>query len=87
MLAIMADYTGLTQCELLALQNESLKKFLENGMTDYKRMSLDQQIAFEVCYAQLHAPSIYLNNGKSNIKKILQNHFQAYSKKFWQLHS
>ncbi|EJD75551.1 FAT domain-containing protein [Loa loa] len=47
MLTMLADYTGLTQCELLALQNESLRKFLEDGMIDYKRMSLDQQIAFE----------------------------------------
>ncbi|KAK6104161.1 FAT domain family protein [Brugia pahangi] len=47
MLTMLANYTGLTQCELLALQNESLRKFLENGMIDYRRMSLDQQIAFE----------------------------------------
>lgn len=48
MLTMLADYTGLTQCELLVLQNESLNKFLEKGMMDYKRMSLEQQIAFEV---------------------------------------
>uniref|UniRef100_A0A0R3RGM5 Non-specific serine/threonine protein kinase n=1 Tax=Elaeophora elaphi TaxID=1147741 RepID=A0A0R3RGM5_9BILA len=47
MLTMLSDYTGFTQCELLALQNESLRRFLENGMTNYKRMSLDQQIVFE----------------------------------------
>ncbi|KAL3994636.1 FAT domain family protein [Acanthocheilonema viteae] len=47
MLTMLADYTGFSQCELLAMQNELLKKFLENGMTNYKRISLDQQIVFE----------------------------------------
>ncbi|KAM3719228.1 Transformation/transcription domain-associated protein [Dirofilaria immitis] len=47
MLMMLADCTGHTQCELLSLQNESLRKFLENGMIGYKKMSLDQQIAFE----------------------------------------
>lgn len=61
MLRILADYTGLTQYELLALQSESLREFLKNGMVDYKRMSLDQQIIFEVCNIQPFAPLIYLN--------------------------
>lgn len=61
MLTMLADFTGLTQCELLALQNDLLKKFLENGMMDYKRMSLDQQIAFEVSDTHLFVPLIYLD--------------------------
>ncbi|CAG9537664.1 unnamed protein product [Cercopithifilaria johnstoni] len=47
MLTMLADYTELSQCELLALQNELLREFLKNGMIDHKRMSLDQQIIFE----------------------------------------
>ncbi|VDK69125.1 unnamed protein product, partial [Onchocerca ochengi] len=47
MLTMLADCTGFTQFELLSLQNKLLRKFLENGMTDYKKMSLDQQITFE----------------------------------------
>ncbi|VDO30599.1 unnamed protein product [Onchocerca flexuosa] len=47
MLTMLADCTGLTQCELLSLQNKLLREFLESGMTDYKKMSLDQQITFE----------------------------------------
>ncbi|VDK71443.1 unnamed protein product [Litomosoides sigmodontis] len=55
MLGMLADCTGLTQCELLTLQSESLREFLKNGMLDYKRMSLDQQIIFDDAFVFIYS--------------------------------
>lgn len=49
MLAALANLTGSSLFELILLRKEALKEFVQNGMSDFKRMSLDQQIAFEVC--------------------------------------
>ncbi|VDM94952.1 unnamed protein product [Thelazia callipaeda] len=47
LLTTLGNYTGFTLCELVTLHQSLLKKFIDNGMADFKRMSLDHQIAFE----------------------------------------